>query len=56
MRFADYLRDRMAALIITIFSLLVTLIFLLAFRVETQVMALVAVIFLLSAAACLLWD
>lgn len=56
MRFADYLRDRMAALIITIFSLAVTLIFLLAFRVETQVMALVAVIFVLSAAACLLWD
>ncbi len=56
MRFADYLRDRMATLIITIFSLAVTLIFLLAFRVETQVMALVAVIFVLSAAACLLWD
>ncbi len=56
MRFASYIRDRMATLIITIFSLAVTLIFLLAFRVETQVIALVAVIFLLSAAACLLWD
>ena len=56
MRFADYLRDRIATLIITIFSLSVTLIFLLAFRVEAQVVALVAVIFLLSAASCLLWD
>ncbi len=56
MKFFGYIRDRMASLIISAFSLIVIIIFLLAFKVETQVLALVAVIFIMSVTACLLWD
>lgn len=53
---SDYVRDRMPAFVIEMISIAVTVIFLVAFKVDKQAIAVVAVIFTVTAVLVELWE
>ena len=56
MKLVEYLKDRITELILAAAALGVTLLFLYAFRVSWILMALIAAVFLVFGAVCIVWD